>query len=237
VRIATWNLERGGRTRAARRAQEVTLRELERDVIVLTEPGPEFEAAAGTVTSPRLRENRSVAESWIAILGNAVRPASLEIPFERMAAAAVAETLTGAFVIYGSVLPWGTFRQHAPELARQGESSLDSFVRVLGEQLADIEELRRRHPGHAVIWAGDFNQHVHGPDRGGSRAKREALEAALVRLGLVAWNGAAAHAQPGMHAIDLICGPREIEIRAQGRIDPTRDGVRMTDHAGYWVDF
>lgn len=151
-----------------------------------------------------------------------------------MAVAAVAETPRGAFVIYGSVLPWG--QQHAPELARDGESSLASFVRVLRDQVADIEELRRGHPQHAVIWAGDFNQHVHGPDRGGSRAKREALEAALVRLGLVAWNGAAAHAKPGMHAIDLICGPPEIDVRAQGRIDPVRDGVPMTDHAGYWVE-
>lgn len=237
MRIATWNLERGGRTRAARRAQEAVLGELERDVLVLTEPGPSFEATGGTVTSPRLRGDRSGYESWIAILGSAVRRAPLEIPFERMAVAAVAETARGAFVIYGSVLPWGTFRQHAPELAREDESSLDSFVRVLGEQVADMEELRRRHPGHAVIWAGDFNQHVHGPDRGGSRAKRAALEGALVRLGLVAWNGAAAHAESGMHAIDLICGPREIDVRVQGRIDPFRDGVRMTDHAGYWVEF
>lgn len=175
MRIGTWNLERGGKTRAARRAQEEALRELERDVLVITEPGPSFAATLGVVTSPRLRRNRSGAESWVAILGSAVRPASLEIPFERMAVAAVMEASRGAFVIYGSVLPWGTFRQHAPELAREGESSFESFVRVLRDQVADIEELRRRHPEHAVVWAGDFNQHVHGSDRGGSRAKREAL--------------------------------------------------------------
>lgn len=58
-----------------------------------------------------------------------------------------------------------------------------------------------------------------------------------MRLGLVAWNGVAAHATPGMHAIDLICGPREITVREQGRLDPVRDGIRMSDHAGYWVDF
>ena len=42
MRVATWNLERGGKTRAARRAQEEALRELERDVLVVTEPGPFF---------------------------------------------------------------------------------------------------------------------------------------------------------------------------------------------------
>jgi hypothetical protein len=152
-----------------------------------------------------------------------------------MAAAALTETPSGGFVIYGSVLPWASFRRHAPELARDGESSFESFV-LLGDQVGDIEELRREYPEHRVIWAGDFNQHVHGPDGGGSRAKRQALVAALVRLGFVAWNGAAAHAHPSMHAIDLICGPKELVVREQGRIDPTRDGVRMTDHAGYWVE-
>lgn len=236
MRIATWNLERGGKTKAARHAQQEALRELVHDVLVLTEPGPAFDSTVAAVTSPRLRTHRSGHESWIAIVGSRVRPTSFDIPFERMAAAGIAETRGGSFVIYGSVLPWGTFRQHAPELARDGESSLESFVRVLGDQVADIQALRRVHPEHAIVWAGDFNQQVHGPERGGSRARREALVGALTSLGLIAWNGAEAHAVPGMHAIDLICGPPEFEVLARGRIDPVRDGVRMSDHAGYWVD-
>ena len=39
-----------------------------------------------------------------------------------------------------------------------------------------------------------------------------------------------------MHAIDLICGPREITILGQGRIAPVLDGVRMSAHAGHWVE-
>jgi hypothetical protein len=55
-------------------------------------------------------------------------------------------------------------------------------------------------------------------------------------LGLVAWNAKADHAVPEMSAIDLICGPTELVIRSQGRINPVCEGVRMSDHAGYWVD-
>jgi hypothetical protein len=142
VRIATWNLERGGRTRAARRAQEEALRELERDVLVLTEPGPSFEATAGTVTSPRLRASRAGNESWVAVVGESVAPAAIEVPFERMAVAAIARAGDTHLVVYGSVLPWGTFRTHAPQLAHDGETSLESFLRVLREQMANIEELR-----------------------------------------------------------------------------------------------
>lgn len=236
VRVATWNLERGGRTRAARVAQAVEIRNLAADVLVLSEPGPSFEEGPGVVASPRQRKNGKTSESWIAIVGDAIEPASFEIPFERMAVAATARVNGVALLIYGSVLPWAAFRTHAPELGRDGESSHQAFLRLLQDQAADIEALRRCHPNHIVIWAGDFNQHVSGPNHGGSLAKREALVEALDNLALVAWNGAAAHANSGLCAIDLICGPRELDVREQGRIDPFRGGIRMTDHAGYWVE-
>ena len=74
MRIATWNLERGGKTRAARIAQDDTIRDLAADVFVLTEPGPSFDTGPGVVTSPRRRTNRNGHESWIAIIGDAVEP-------------------------------------------------------------------------------------------------------------------------------------------------------------------
>lgn len=236
MRIVTWNLERGGRSAAARPAQDAVLGELAADVVVLTEPGPSFEAGAGTVASPRRRANHRGHESWIAIVGDCVEPTPFDVPFARMAVGAVAHVNGRRLLLYASVLPWNTFRQHAPELVRDGETSLASFVRVLDEQVADIEALRKLHPEHHLIWAGDFNQHTSGPQAGGSKAKREALVGALDALGLVAWNGDAAHASSGLHAIDLICGPRELDVVRQGRIDPVRDGVKMSDHAGYWVD-
>lgn len=61
--------------------------------------------------------------------------------------------------------------------------------------------------------------------------------AAVDALGLVAWNADAEHAKPGLCAIDLICGSREVHVTAQGRGAPVLEGKTVTDHAGYWVEF
>jgi endonuclease/exonuclease/phosphatase family metal-dependent hydrolase len=236
MRIATWNIERGGRSRAASLAQERVLHALAADVVVLTEPPPSYRTAAGIITSPPLRKGPSGVESWVAILGASVEPVALDIPFERMAAAARA-TLDGRHVIiYGAVLPWGAIRTHATDLVHVGETALDVFVRVLEEQVADITMLRQRDQPDAIVWVGDFNQTVTGPNRSGSGAKRDALTRALAHLGFEAWNAEAAHATADLCAIDLICGPRDWRPARQGRIDPVLDDVVLSDHAGYWIE-
>jgi endonuclease/exonuclease/phosphatase family metal-dependent hydrolase len=231
MRIATWNLQRGGPSHAARVAQERRLRDLRADILVLTEPPASYQPGPGVVTSQGRRPDGKGDERWLAIVGPSVEPVTLAIPFERMAVAATALVTGVPLLLYGSVLPWGSVDRDAPELLRDGETALDAFLRVLREQTEDIAELRRRHPDHVLVWAGDFNQTLAGPNHGGSAARREALQRALDELGLVAWN-AAADGTDGLHAIDLICGPREITIARQGRIDPMLGGVTMTDHAG-----
>ncbi len=233
MRIATWNLERGGRTRAAREAQEATLRELEADVAVLTEPPPTFVAGPGVVTSPALRPGPNGPEAWVAIVGATVEPAPLDAPYERLGVAARV-TPGGSLVVYGGVLPWLSIRSHAPELVMEGETFPDAFARVLAAQRNDLLALRSL--GASVVWAGDFNQSLRGPNWGGSTAGRDGLRSSLAELGMVAWNADASHAREGMCAIDLICGPADLMVLAQGRIDPVREDVRMSDHAGYWVD-
>lgn len=159
---------------------------------------------------------------------------ALDVPFERMAVAARVTVSGRSLVIYGAVLPWGSIRSHAPELVKDGEVFADVFKRVLEEQQADLRALQAEH--ESVVWAGDFNQTVGGSNAGGSRKGRDHPVTCLDDLGLVAWNGSADHACEGLRAIDLICGPKGQTIVRQGRIDPVRDGVRMSDHAGYWVD-
>jgi hypothetical protein len=235
VQLATWNLERGGRTLSARAAQSVALNELRADLIVFTEPGSRFQGGAGVVTSPPTRPRSRSPEPWIAIVGEGVEPV-LDMPYGRLAAAARVTVGGRTMIVYGTVLPWLTVNKHAPELVAMGETSFDAFVRILNEQVNDIEELRRQH-GFPVVWAGDFNQSVSGTVAGGSFARREVLAEALDHLGMAAWNGDAGHALPGLCAVDLICGSRDIVPASVTRIDPTRDGVTMTDHAGYCIAF
>ncbi len=235
MKIATWNLERGGRTRRAMSAQHDLLRELGADVTALTEPPSSFKEALGVITSPARREGSDGIESWVAILGADIERIALDIPYERMAVAARAKVGAARVVVYCAVLPWLSVTSHAPYLVRSGETSLDVFQRVLNEQVEDVKTLRRDF-GEPVIWAGDFNQTLEGSSRGGSDARRLLLQSALASLDYVAWNGAAAHACEGMCAVDLICGPRAHVILGQGRIDPVRDGIVMSDHAGYWIE-
>ena len=236
MRIATWNLERGGRTRAVRRAQEEAIRDVAADVLALTEPDPSLRERPGVITSPPRRRGPRVEEAWAGIVGESSERVGSDLPYERMAVAARVDRGPESFLVYCSVLPWLSITAHAPELLRPGETSLAAFERVLREQVADIAELRRRH-GIPVIWAGDFNQSLAGPVRGGATVRRELLADALASLGLTAWNGTAAHASSDLCAVDLICGPEGRRIEAHGRIDPRRGDIVMSDHAGYWVDF
>ena len=231
MRIATWNLERGGRNKAARAAQQSVLaaNDIRADVMVLTEPPATVLAAAGVLASPPGGHG-----SWVAIQGRQVQPLDFKTPYDRMAVAARVGTNNAQIIVYGAVLPWTAVKIHAPDLVRAGEDSFGAFKRVLQAQVNDIVELRKL--GDPVVWVGDFNQSVEGANFGGSSQRRDLLNQTLKTLNMVAWNGAAAHAKPGMCAIDLICGPEQQTVTAPGRIEPMVNGVTMSDHAGYWVD-
>jgi endonuclease/exonuclease/phosphatase family metal-dependent hydrolase len=236
MKLATWNLERGGKTQAAREAQEELLAELRADVVVLTEPASSYKTTSGVVTSPRLRKNGTAEpEAWVAIVGSSVEPVDFDVPYKHTAVAARASVGGLIVIIYGAVLPWLAVTSHADELVEEGEDSFAVFKRVLAEQAKDIADLRKRY-GSPVIWAGDFNQTVSGPNWGGSNDRRDLLIETINSLELEPWNGKADHAMNGMCAVDLICGPKECFVLPQGRIDPVRGKLAMSDHAGYWVE-
>ena len=235
MRIATWNLERGGRTLRARAAQEETLRALSADVMILTEPPPTYSGRPGVVTSPPLRDGPKGGESWVAIVGVTVEALPFDVPYERLAVAARARVAGVTVIVYGAVLPWRAVTNHAPYLVRDGENAPATFARVLAEHVADIARLRALHEA-PVIWAGDFNQSVAGPNLGGSVDGRTRLTTALAELGYGAWNGTSPHAQSGLCSVDLICGPAGREPAYQGRIDRVSGEIVMSDHAGYWIE-
>src|SRR5690242_15387647 len=119
LKLATWNLQRGG-TRRARAHQEAILRDINADVAVLTEPGPVYQSGPRTVTSPAARPRSRAPEPWVAIVGHRVESVNLEIPYARLAAAALVSTDGHAFIVYGAVLPWLAVTAHAPEVVLAG---------------------------------------------------------------------------------------------------------------------
>ena len=116
--------------------------------------------------------------------------------------------------------------------ALAGESSEMMFTRMLADQEADVRALQSAFPAALVIWAGDFNQSFTGPNFGGSKRKRSLLVSVLERLEMSAWNANAPHAKEGMCAIDLICGPADLEVTVE-RVSTVHDHVVLSDHAGY----
>jgi hypothetical protein len=234
VRVGTWNLERkSGRTAAF---QVEVLDQLDLDIAVLTEPGRGWIDADGVVTSPPDRSSPQGSESWIAIRTIEPRAAWVIPPFERLAAATIATIRGREVVVYGSVLPWRSAPRHIPELALHDELPAAMFERYLDAQVADLDDLRSHHPRAVLIWAGDFNQSLDGPNLVGSRSGRLLLRGALDHLGFTAWNQSEHHANTGLSAIDLICGPRDVCITHVERIDPFQNGRLLSDHAGYVVD-
>jgi hypothetical protein len=141
MKVATWNLERGGRTAKARAAQEAVLRELGADVVALTEPPSRYRDGSGVVASEPRRPGSAGLESWAAVIGPSVEALPFEIPYDRMAVAARAVVANTRVIIYCAVLPWLAVASHAPDVVRAGEDSLGVFKRVLAEQIRDVTEL------------------------------------------------------------------------------------------------
>jgi len=230
MRVATWNLERGGRRKAAGQQQLEVLNALAPDVSVLTEPSPALLTLSdGVVVSGG--PDDAGRRPWVAIRGSNLRQRAAGALW----VAADLEFHGRTVLVFGSVLPWLSAPSHAPELAKD-RSSEQFFVEELDQQVAMIRELAPKESGKPVIWAGDFNQTLVGPLWGGSELRREKLQAALAELGLEAWNRCAPHALAEMLTIDLICGPAGIAVRGSKTIDNTRDGRVLSDHAGYVVD-
>ena len=93
----------------------------------LDEPPSEYKSAPGVVTSPARREGKRGNESWIAIVGTAVEPVPLEIPYEHLAVAARIELEGRRLVVYGTVLPWLSVRAQAPYVVENGEQYVEVF--------------------------------------------------------------------------------------------------------------
>jgi hypothetical protein len=236
VRIATWNLERGKRGARRSGAYDDQLHALQADVVVVTEPGPGFaDRHPGAVTAPPLRQGSKKPEVWVAILGDALKPVAMEIPYKHLAVAATTILDGRDVVVYGSVLPWLSARAQASDVyGSTFRPFLEVFTSALGQQVEDMRRLRAAHPGHALLWAGDFNHPLVAPHVHDEASAM--LESALRGMGLRAYNASEPHREPGWHALDLICGPLDATCRATTSSYPVHGGKPLSDHRAYVVE-
>ena len=134
--------------------------------------------------------------------------------------------------MYGSVLPWNSAQHHAPDVyGYEKRPFMEIFAKALNEQVGDMEELRRRYPQEALIWAGDFNHTLVG--RALSRGASELLRDAISKLGLRAVNADSSHRAEGMKSLDLICVESSWTCANVATKYPDVEGRPLSDHRWY----
>jgi hypothetical protein len=233
MRIGTWNIERMGRGQKFAEQYKAKLESLNTDVLVVTEPGPGFHALfPEAVMSPENRPSRKPPEAWVAIVGKNLEAVMPDIPYTRLAVAARAEIEGQYVIVYGSVLPWNSAQHHAPDVyGNEKRPFMEIFEQALNEQVGDMEELRRRYPQDALIWAGDFNHTLEG--RALSRGASELLLNAISGLGLKAVNADSSHRAAGMNSLDLICVDSSWTCLTVETEYPNVEGRPLSDHCWY----
>lgn len=239
MRIATWNIERRARGPAYEEHYDKAIRDLNADVIVITEPGPHFTRRySEAVISPTGRPNINGDESWIALLGRGLQPLHVnKIPYCRLAVAASKDVSGQQIAIYGSVLPWNAARSQAPDVhGKQPRQFKDVFDLALEEQVQDVQRLQEEFGHLYVFWAGDFNHPLVGPLPGFSRHARARIDEALQTLGMIALNRTSGHAKSGVSAIDLICGPSIHEYGTPEDSYPVAKGKPLSDYRAYVLE-
>lgn len=185
LKIATWNLARPVNPQGVRGARiRDWLHTIDADVWVLIEthdgvtPGPGYSCASSAEPD---RASTS-GERWVSIWS---RYPIEQLPPTRDPARTVAARVmhpgAGAFLVYGTVLPWlgSTWRDYP---ARGGVA----FRAALDAQVADWVDLRALFPADELFVLGDLNQDLVETHYYGSRANREALRRALATADLVA---------------------------------------------------
>lgn len=213
-RVGTWNL--AGRWSPAHRA---LLDDSRCDVWFLTEVPRRLVDAAGASMVVSDEMPGTGGRRWAAVAsGLALRPV------EGVHPAAACAHLDG-MLLCSCVLPWRSARATWPDDA---ENTAGRTVAALGA----LEPALAAHPG-PVVWGGDWNHAMTGPESAGSIAGRAAIHDVVARLGLRVTTAGLPHRLGGrQRAIDHLAVPAALGPRRAHRI-PARG---LSDHDAYVVD-
>jgi len=217
MRIGTWNMDGKGT-----RAHVEFLAALKCDVLLLTEVPHGLDLGGGKLEHS---ESMGATKDWAAVCSRSGLTAR-ESPHGWSAAAEV----NGALFV-SSVLPWRLVKRagHWPGPEATTGERLDA-------SLAQLGPLLRSHRG-PVVWGGDFNHGLVGPDYAGSAHGRDSILRLLDELGLVAPTAELGHPIAGQSNIDHIAVPAVWGVVNKQRVVAERtDGRRLSDHDAYVVE-
>lgn len=105
-----------------------------------------------------------------------------------------------------------------------------------GDRTADV--LRVLVPalrGGPLVWGGDWDLPLAGPEQPGSQAARDALLTSLDALGLYAPTAHLAHAQPRALSTDHVALGADVPVVRASRVAASADGARLSEADAYVV--
>lgn len=125
-----------------------------------------------------------------------------------------------------SILPW-----HACGTVPWGEGTHgEKTERAINQLMASL-------PADGLVWGGDWNHAMDGPERAGSHAGRSAIKEALAGRHLKLTTADSPHRIAGLGSIDHIAVPRSASIVSTHRVvAQTQTGKRLSDHDAYVSD-
>jgi hypothetical protein len=211
MKIGTWNMDGKGSP-----AHIDFLRNEDCDVLLLTEVSeslsiPGYHIAFGEAEMlPRKR--------WAAIASKQ-KIIKIESPH---AASVIAESAGTTYV--ASILPWSGSGGDPPWSGTDHPTRMNATLEALAPVL-------RGHP--PLVWGGDWNQSLTGPERAGSLAGRATLVALLDDLEMVVPTAVLSHHIAGLRSIDHVALRGGVEqTKRVAALDETK---RLSDHDLYQV--
>ncbi|WP_159081278.1 endonuclease/exonuclease/phosphatase family protein [Nocardioides sediminis] len=213
VRIGTWNF--AGRWSDDHAA---LLEDTACDVWLLTEVN-ERTTLGGYSLHPS-QTPMADRRHWAAVLS---REAMSPLPDPHPASAAVR---IGTTTYVSSVLPWRSCGAKPPWIGKDHAARTESAISELASNLGQTQPL---------VWGGDWNHALTGPEHAGSHSGRRAVLGALKSFGLEAPTADLPHAIDGLLSIDHVAVPVGRRAAAS-RVSAERSGRRLSDHDAYVVD-
>lgn len=212
MRIGTWNL--AGRWSDGHRA---LLDDMDCDVLLLTEVSERLEVGSYSQhpTDARMTPRRH----WSAVLSrNELEP----LPDPHFASAAA--TIGGVGFV-ASILPWRGCGERWPGHNTHSRTTLA------------VQQIERSLGDSPVVWGGDWNHSLSGPELAGSRAGRADILHTVTTLDLQIPTAALGHPIKDLLSIDHIAVPAAWSVTGADQVVAMDgEGKRLSDHDAYVVE-
>ena len=132
----------------------------------------------------------------------------------------------GGRTVCSSILPWRACGIRAPWV---GTTHVGKTQNAVAELLTHLTT-------DGLVWGGDWNHALSGPEYAGSKGGREIILECVSQLGLQVPTATAPHRIEGLLSIDHIAVPSDWKVTSMARVVADAQGRRLSDHDAYVVD-